>query len=77
LSAQDGKWKMVIEDNGEGFPFEGRFSNAELDAMGKGPVVIKERVHLLAAELTIESNPGRGSRLEIEIPQKREAAYGQ
>lgn len=77
LSAHDGKWKMVIEDDGAGFPFSGRFSRAELDAMGKGPVVIKERVHLLAAELTIESNPGRGSRLEIEIPQKREAAYGQ
>ena len=45
--------------------------------MGKGPVVIKERVRLLAGELTIESNPGRGSRLEIEIPQKREPAYGQ
>ena len=77
LGAHDGKWKMVIEDDGAGFPFTGRFSHAELDAMGKGPVVIKERVHLLAAELTIESNPGRGSRLEIEIPQKREAAYGQ
>ncbi len=77
LSADDGKWKMVIEDNGGGFPFTGKFSCAELDAMGKGPVVIKERVHLLAAELTIESNPGRGSRLEIEIPQKRKAAYGQ
>jgi len=77
LGAHDGKWKMVIEDDGEGFPFAGRFSHAELDAMAKGPVVIKERVHLLAAELTIESNPGRGSRLEIEIPQKREATYGQ
>ncbi len=77
LGSHDGKWKMVIEDDGAGFPFAGRFSRAELDAMGKGPVVIKERVHLLAAELTIESNPGRGSRLEIEIPQRQKAAYGQ
>ena len=77
LGAQEDKWKMVIEDDGGGFPFTGRLSHAELDAMGKGPVVIKERVHLIAAQLTIESNPGRGSRLEIEIPQKREAAYGQ
>ena len=42
----DGKWKMVIEDDGAGFPFSGRLSQAELDAMGKGPVVIKERVRL-------------------------------
>jgi signal transduction histidine kinase len=77
LGAHDGKWKMVIEDDGAGFPFTGRFAQAELDAMGKGPVVIKERVRLLAGELTIESNPGRGSRLEIEIPQKLEVAYGQ
>ena len=77
LNADDGKWKLVIEDNGAGFPFDGRLSQAELDAIGKGPVVIKERVRLLAGELTIESNPSRGSRLEIEIPQKRETAYGQ
>jgi signal transduction histidine kinase len=44
--------------------------------MGKGPVVIKERVHLIAGELTIESNPGRGSRLEISFPQKPEIVYG-
>lgn len=77
LSTDHDKWKMIIEDDGAGFPFTGRLSQSELDATGKGPLVIKERVRLLAGELTVESNPGRGSRLEIEIPQKREAAYGQ
>ena len=76
LSASNGHWTVVIEDDGAGFPFEGRFSQAQLDTMGKGPVVIKERVRLIAGELTIESTPGRGSRLEINIPKKREAAYG-
>jgi signal transduction histidine kinase len=69
-------WQVVIEDDGSGFPFSGRLTQAELDAMGKGPVVIKERVHLIAGELTIESNPGRGSRLEISFPQKPEIVYG-
>ena len=32
-----------------------------------------ERVRLIAGELTIESNPGRGSRLEIQVPKNREA----
>lgn len=76
LSARNGNWKVEIEDNGRGFPFEGRFSHDELDNLGKGPMVIKERVRLIDGELTIESNPGRGSRLEITVPQLQGAAHG-
>src|SRR5437773_3525233 len=76
FSSSDARWNLIIEDNGRGFPFSGRLSQAELEAMGKGPLVIKERIRLIDGELTIESNPGRGSRLEIRVPQKREAAYG-
>ena len=76
LGVIDSHWQVVIEDDGSGFPFSGRLTQAELDSMGKGPVVIKERVHLIAGELTIESNPGRGSRLEISFPQKPEIVYG-
>jgi two-component system, NarL family, nitrate/nitrite sensor histidine kinase NarX len=76
LGAKDGRWKLVIEDDGQGFPFEGRLSQVELEAQGRGPLVIKERVRLLEGELTIESTPGRGTRLEISVPQKHQAAYG-
>jgi signal transduction histidine kinase len=76
LSARNGRWTLVIEDDGKGFPFSGRLSQVELDALGRGPLVIKERVRVIAGELTIESNPGQGSRLEISVPQKPEAAYG-
>lgn len=69
LAANNGNWKIEIEDNGRGFPFSGRLSQQELDSMGKGPVVIKERVRLIEGELTIESNPGQGSKLEITVPQ--------
>src|SRR4029077_4372777 len=62
LAAHDGGWNVVIEDDGCGFPFTGRFSQAELEALGKGPLVIKERVRVIEGELTIESTPGRGSR---------------
>ena len=71
-----GDWTLVIEDDGRGFPFAGRLSQTELDALGQGPLVIKERVRVIAGELAIESNPGQGSRLEISVPQKPEAAYG-
>ena len=77
LSARNGNWTLVIEDDGQGFPFAGRLTQTELDALGKGPLVIKERVRVIAGELAIESTPGQGSRLEISVPQKPEAAYGQ
>jgi signal transduction histidine kinase len=76
LGASDNKWKLVIEDDGRGFPFTGRLSHLELDALGGGPLVIRERVRLIEGELAIESVRGRGSRLEISVPQKREGAYG-
>ena len=76
LSSNETHWILVIEDNGKGFPFSGRFSGAELDQMGKGPMVIRERVRLIEGELTIESNPGRGSRLEVRVPKHRESSYG-
>jgi signal transduction histidine kinase len=77
LSARNGHWTLLIEDDGRGFSFAGRLTQAELDAQAKGPLVIKERVRVIAGELAIESNPGQGSRLEISVPQKPEAAYGQ
>jgi signal transduction histidine kinase len=76
LSATESHWQMTVEDNGQGFPFSGRFSQSQLEQIGKGPMVIRERVRLIEGELTIESNPGRGARLEISVPRHREAAYG-
>ena len=76
LGARNGNWKVEIEDDGRGFPFSGRLSQHELDSMGKGPLVIKERVRLIEGELTIESNPGHGSRLEITVPQRQGAIHG-
>jgi signal transduction histidine kinase len=76
LTADRGTWKLTIEDDGRGFPFTGTLTDAELETVGRGPIVIRERVHLIDGALTIESTPGRGARLEIRIPQRREAAYG-
>jgi signal transduction histidine kinase len=65
----DGAWRLEIDDDGRGFPFEGRRSQAELDAHGEGPAIIKERVRAIGGQLTIDSVPGRGSRLEVLVPQ--------
>ncbi|HEX4488495.1 MAG TPA: histidine kinase, partial [Terriglobales bacterium] len=41
LGAYDGKWQLVIEDDGRGFPFTGRLSQSELDDQRKAPVIIQ------------------------------------
>lgn len=64
---EDGMWKLVIDDDGRGFEFIGRFTQADLDSARKGPLIIKERVRSMGGELTIESTPGRGARLEITL----------
>ena len=76
LGSRNSSWFVVIEDDGKGFPFSGYLSQTELDAIGKGPAVIKERVRLIDGQLAIESNPGHGTRLEISVPWKREEVYG-
>jgi signal transduction histidine kinase len=73
----DSKWELIIEDDGAGFPFTGRVSQANLDSTGRAPAIIRERVRLIEGELTIESKPGRGSRVEVSVAaSQRQAAYG-
>jgi signal transduction histidine kinase len=73
---QAGLWKLVISDDGTGFPFAGRFSLKELDSLRRGPAIIKERVRAVGGDMVIESTPGQGSRLEVTIPQKGHETYG-
>jgi signal transduction histidine kinase len=68
LLQEDGGWQLIVEDDGIGFPFSGRISQSELEASGKAPGIIRERVRLIQADLTIESKPGKGSRIEIFVP---------
>jgi two-component system nitrate/nitrite sensor histidine kinase NarX len=58
--------RVTIADDGRGFRFKGRLTLAQLDASDLGPRVIKERVRSMGANLTIESNPGAGARIEVE-----------
>ena len=76
FGAQNGLWKLVIDDDGRGFPFTGRLSLTELDDLHRGPTVIKERVRAIGGDMVVESSPGHGSRLEITVPQKGYEFYG-
>jgi signal transduction histidine kinase len=70
FDAQDGNWRLIIDDDGRGFDFAGRLTQAELDATHKGPMIIRERVRSIGGELVVESGPGSGARLEITFPRK-------
>jgi signal transduction histidine kinase len=76
LGLRDGFYRISIEDDGRGFQFSGSLSYTQLEESGRGPLVIRERVRLIEGELTIESNPGKGARLEVSVPHKREAVVG-
>jgi signal transduction histidine kinase len=69
-SAEGGAFRLVVDDDGRGFPFSGNLSHAELDEGRKGPFVIKERVRALGGELTIVTSPGGGARLDILLPRE-------
>ncbi len=68
LSQDDSRLVLVVDDNGEGFSFAGRFTADELDRLRLGPISIKERSRTVGGILTVESNPGHGARLTIEVP---------
>jgi signal transduction histidine kinase len=75
LSESPSQWSLTLEDDGKGFPFSGRLTQQQLDQLGKGPMIIKERVGLIAGALTVESNPGAGARLEIKVPRGGEVSH--
>jgi signal transduction histidine kinase len=68
LSQDDSRLLLVVDDNGEGFSFAGKFTGDELDRLRLGPISIKERTRTVNGDLTVESNPGHGARLTIEVP---------
>ncbi|HEV2116606.1 MAG TPA: GAF domain-containing sensor histidine kinase [Terriglobales bacterium] len=75
VRAAAGNYHLVIQDDGAGFEFSGRLCQTELESQHKGPAVIRERVRSIEGELTVESVPGHGSRLDVVIPQKQRVAY--
>ncbi len=75
LASSRNGWNLTLEDDGKGFPFAGRFNHVQMEEMGRGPMVIRERVRLIDGELTVESNPGQGARLEVTVPRATNGAH--
>lgn len=68
VQRRDAFLEFCIQDDGKGFPFSGTFTLEELDTLRLGPASIKLRVRSLNGDLTLESKPGAGSRLQIRVP---------
>ncbi len=68
LGQDEAKVSMVVDDNGHGFSFSGNYASEDLDRLRLGPISIKERTRSVGGTLTVESNPGHGARLTVEIP---------
>jgi signal transduction histidine kinase len=52
----------VIEDDGRGF------SSGDSDEDGLGLLGMRERISLVGGRLEVESSPGSGTTLSIEVP---------
>src|SRR5262249_39054924 len=63
----DGLLLMTLEDNGVGFDYETVMNRS---SSGFGLANLRERVRLLGGTLKIETSPGKGTRLVVDIPRK-------
>jgi PAS domain S-box-containing protein len=66
----------VVQDNGRGFEVEG-LTGAPSRERGAGLLGMRERVTLLGGTCDIESRPGQGTRLTLEIPLRGETDHEQ
>jgi signal transduction histidine kinase len=72
-SVSSDRLRLSIEDDGRGFAFQGMMSQAELETRLQGPAVIRERLRVLGGDISINSTPGRGARLDMSVPLKESA----
>jgi len=67
ISTKGDHVRIVVSDDGKGFPFRGRYDGAALEREGWGPAVLRGRVFALSGALEIESTD-EGSRVEVMLP---------
>jgi len=68
LDCSDGEFTLTVRDDGRGFFPEGPRKPGSYGLMG-----LRERAYLLGGKLSIISEPGRGTTIEMHVPLEREA----
>lgn len=64
--------RIVVTDDGRGFPFRGRYEHAALAASKTGPKSLLDRVSALGGQMAIESGDA-GTRIEMILSYERAA----
>jgi signal transduction histidine kinase len=63
----DGLLRLTLEDNGVGFDYDAVINRS---SSGFGLANLRERVRLLGGTLKIDTSPGKGTRVAVDIPRK-------
>jgi signal transduction histidine kinase len=67
---QDGYFVTEVEDDGKGFVVDVE-SEAAAQRGSLGLINLRERAELVEGQLTIKSQPGRGTKISLIVPLKR------
>jgi PAS domain S-box-containing protein len=70
LCFYDSGVRMLVKDNGIGFNFKDKAARTKQRSLGL--MSMQERARLIGAVLKIDSQPGRGTRIEVEVPANGE-----
>jgi signal transduction histidine kinase len=68
----DDKFVLRVEDNGVGFDPDKKQVQAS-SSSGIGLKSMTNRARLIGGEITIQSQPGKGTVIQVELPLEREA----
>lgn len=69
IDVKDDRLILSVTDNGKGFAPQSREE-------GLGLINMKERANLASGQLAIESQPGKGTRVEVKLPLSKPAGQG-
>jgi two-component system sensor histidine kinase DegS len=69
LTRQEGLLELAIQDNGVGFDVNKAVDQAA-NIGHLGLLGMKERVEILGGTLQIDSQPGRGTRIRVSLPEQ-------
>ncbi len=67
LQGESDELRVVVADDGHGFPFEGQYDHAMLARQNFGPASLRERVASLGGDVSVDSSAA-GSKVEIRLP---------
>jgi PAS domain S-box-containing protein len=66
FSREDSRLTISVSDDGVGFA-----TDAPRSPKSRGLLGMRERAYLLGGEVSVESSPGRGTRVEVSLPLER------